>query len=150
MLPTSLSQAMYFLVHLPILAPILLHISQTSHPRPLYKLKNAVLWDNSLCLALPAAKATIAGWIVRMIKFAYHELGKDFPAGHPHAHAMRAVALSWAALASCDIYEMLRTGTWASSSTFVHQLQVEYITQPATGFSSHVLSAATAFVSNFT
>ena len=94
----------------------------------------------------PAAKATFAGWIVRMIKFAYHDLDKECPSGLPHALQMRAVASSWAELASCELSEILRTGMWASSSTFVHHYRLDILPNQQAGFSSHVLSAAASSV----
>ena len=90
----------------------------------------------------PAAKATIAGWIVHMIKFAYHELGKEFRTSHPHAHQMRAVAAPWAELASCDFDKTLRTGF----STFVHHYRLNILPDQQAGFSVHVLSAVAASV----
>ena len=81
-----------------------------------------------------------------MIKFAYNDLGKEFPSGLPHAHQTRAVASSWAELASCELSEILRTGMWASSSTFVRHYKLDILPNQQTGFSSHVLSAATSSV----
>jgi integrase len=63
----------------------------------------------------PAAKSTLAGWLVNVINStkALLELGK------PKAHSVRAMSSSWAFNRGLSVKEIINTVAWKTSNTFI-------------------------------
>ena len=90
-----------------------------------------------------ASKATIARWIVELLKHVYASLGKEFPTT-VHAHQTRGVASTWAEMAKCETQEIMRAAMWSSKSTFIRHYRLNLLPRHAEGFSHKVLTAASS------
>lgn len=65
--------------------------------------------------AKPAAKATISGWLVEVIRQA-----KAFAGPLPSAHSSRSVSSSWAFYHGVSVSEILNAVSWKSDSAFIN------------------------------
>ena len=82
----------------------------------------------------PAAKATIAGWIVEAIsKSGAASVNSKFS-----AHSTRAISSSWAFTHGISLREIMNTASWRSHSTFVSV----YMKDMVPSYASTVLQAA--------
>ena len=61
-----------------------------------------------------AAKITLAGWLIEVIKLTKALQGE----GNPRAHSVRAASASWAHARGLSITEILNTVSWKTESTF--------------------------------
>jgi hypothetical protein len=63
----------------------------------------------------PAAKSTLAGWLVHVIS----NSGAIQDSGTPRAHSVRAYATSWAFAKGLPIGDIINTVSWRTESTFI-------------------------------
>ena len=63
----------------------------------------------------PAAKSTLAGWLVDVIR----NSGSVQDAGIPRAHSVRAYSASWAFAKGLSISDIINTVSWRTGTTFV-------------------------------
>jgi hypothetical protein len=63
----------------------------------------------------PAAKSTLAGWLVDVIS----KSGALQDPGKPRAHSVRAYSTSWAFAKGLSISDIVNTVSWRTETTFV-------------------------------
>jgi hypothetical protein len=85
----------------------------------------------------PAAKSTLAGWLVDVIS----NSGAVLDPGKPRAHSIRSYSTSWAFAKGLSISEIVNTVSWRSGTTFVKTYLREVGTTAQRGrFAKTVLS----------
>ena len=77
------------------------------------QIKNLFVTSNEKCR--PAAKATMAGWLVEAIS----KSGAIQGEGTARAHSTRSVSSSWAFSQGVSIKEIVNTVAWRTSTTFI-------------------------------
>jgi hypothetical protein len=65
----------------------------------------------------PAAKSTLAGWLVDVIK----NSGALQDSGTPRAHSVRAYSTSWAFAKGLSISDIINTVSWRTETTFIRK-----------------------------
>ena len=86
----------------------------------------------------PAAKSTIAGWLVDVIVHSDAVIGT----GIPRAHSSRSMSSSWAFAKGISIQEIINTVSWKTESTFIKTYMKDVRTQSSiTDFASAVLNS---------